>query len=235
MVVKDNKLSFSKKLREKRLDMGFSQMDVAKRAGVKQATISKYENDDSIVIDKGLKEAKTILEAFGFKDYEIQELTRQYFPEYQTLAPNFAQADTSAQALYVGKINGGLKTMLSATSESLYVSVPSWIADRYNLEDIFVATVAGDSMADEAVRESLPEGTECYFHRSIKPEVKDIVAVWLEREDIGIIKVYNPQSTYTVLESYNKGHAPIIINELNTGILQGVLIGQSKPQPRFRR
>ena len=189
-----NKPLYGRKLAARRVELGISQdeVEILTDGKIYKSLLWRLENGKKASDSLTWTETEALAKALELSTYELNKI----LGVKQSEAPKtiFAQADTSVKALYVGKINGGLKTMLAAGEESVFVSIPGWIGDRYKLEEIFVATVAGDSMADDEVRDSLPEGTECYFHRSIHPELNDIVAVWLEHHDIGVLKCFKPES-----------------------------------------
>lgn len=221
-------------LETQRLDRGFKQGEIAESLELSQGTISNMEKKpEKHLLTKHPNFVLQFLELYQFSEGRIKQLAVEFGIElpFSFMSKNqYAQATDADKALYVGRINGGLRSALKENeSEKRYVSVPGWIKDKCNLADVFVATVAGDSMACAEVRDELPEGTEVYFCRSLQPESGNIVAVWLQGEDIGVLKKFKPGRNYTTLESYNGTHKPITVDEANPGIIQGVLIGYSRP------
>ena len=178
-----------------------------------------------------------LLHLYGFSADEILELNEhfslQLFSRVNAadIPPDAAPATASGpQAMYCGTVSAGIKGEGKAI-KPYPVNIPSWLANRYNPEDIFVLTVVGDSMTCSEVRKTIPEGSEVYFHRSLQPNNGEVVAVWLEDRDIGVIKIYRPDRETSVLESYNHKHTPILIDERNQATVQGVYVGKSEASP----
>lgn len=133
----------------------------------------------------------------------------------------------SRQLAFAGIIGAGLNPRAYAADSLETVNIPDFPAiENYADEDLMVLKVSGDSMISEDVRLTIPEGSTAVFHIHLQPQPGDVVAVWLEREGVGVLKVFTPEVyEHVILESYNKRHLPIILTEDNPGEVQGVYLG----------
>jgi hypothetical protein len=130
-----------------------------------------------------------------------------------------------------GTVSAGLSNIVSATDDVVWVEIPRSIARNYNREDLFVLDVEGDSMASEDVKTRIPPGASVVFHRTLQPKPGQTVVCWLERRDIGVLKVAHKEESHTVLYSHNNEHEPIIVNKDNPAIWQGTVVGWWVPDP----
>lgn len=211
------------------------QSDLAPRVGVSQGTLSRIQNDRASPEVLKPSQLVALLRGYHFTDKEIRDVARKFSLSLpiDLLEPRIgSRATATGSARYYGAIGAGLVTLREGGEPLRLVSVPQWILDRYDLEDIFVMSVEGCSMACDDVRRSIPEGSEVYFHARLQPEVGEVVACWLPKQEMGILKVYRPEAGYVVLQSYNEKEPPIIIDDDNPGMLQGVMIGDSRPRRR---
>ena len=228
------------KLEDKRLDLGLTQGTIGKEVDLTQASVSLYENDMSKMKRRGPEFAVLFFKAYGFTTEEAEVMTRDLYAEQFAGVFTHGRMGVPAssdgpRAPFYGEIGAGLRNVVFHNEAPTTATIPDHIAGRYGTDHIFVCSTKGNSMACNDVIEKIPEGTECYFHSELQPENGDVVAVWLEREELGVLKIYRPQNDYCVLLSYNTEHRPIIIDASNPGKLQGVLVGVSRPWGRFAR
>ena len=74
---------------------------------------------------------------------------------------------------------------------------------------------------------TIPQGARAYFHRpneKIRPAPGRVVYVYLEAEDTAVLKIYQPGSQFTVLRSSNPAVTPLVVDESNPGVIQGVYL-----------
>lgn len=231
------KPEYGRAIAARRAYLGKSALDIENIYGsaLYQKLIYRLENGKKHPLSLDLAGFAALLEALEWTTKEFEAATGLNVPEalkggFETM-PNVAPAATGgATAMHYGFVSAG-KNGNGNSIKPHPVTIPTWISDRYNPDDIFVLTVVGDSMTCEDVRKNIPEGSEVYFHKSLRPERGEIIAVWLDAHDFGVIKIYKPQREFTVLESYNRSHKPITIDESNPGTVQGVYIGKSEPSP----
>ena len=230
------KPSFRAILSEQRTFLGLTQTEIGREIGLKRGMVSVLERESDELIQRGPEFALKFFKAYKFSDEKARDMTRELFQDVlKKLVPDIPPDATAAtasgpQAMYYGTVSAGIKGEGKAI-KPYPVNIPSWLAARYNPEDIFVLTVVGDSMTCSEVRKTIPEGSEVYFHRSLQPNNGEVVAVWLEDRDIGVIKIYRPDRETSVLESYNHKHTPILIDERNQATVQGVYVGKSEASP----
>jgi phage repressor protein C with HTH and peptisase S24 domain len=130
-----------------------------------------------------------------------------------------------------GTVSAGLSNIVSATDDVLWVEIPRNIARNYNREDLFVLDVEGDSMLAEDVKIRIPPGASVVFHKTLEPKPGQTIVCWLERRDMGVLKVARKEESHTVLYSHNNEHEPIIVNKDNPAIWQGTVVGWWVPDP----
>jgi plasmid maintenance system antidote protein VapI len=213
---------------------------VAEKMGISQSKLSLIVNDRSNGNPETLsgEQVDIMLAEFGFDTEERKEIGIKFglrLPRHYLEPMMGAKATTKGpKARYYGDIGAGLRNAMYNIEVLEEVPIPGWIAARYGEENIFVCTVIGDSMACDSVRDDIQPGTWCYFHAHIKPEIGDVVGVWLEKHELGVLKIYRPQPDFVVLQSYNHQYRPIIVDNENPGVIQGVLVGISGGYGRFR-
>lgn len=131
-----------------------------------------------------------------------------------------------------GKVNAGLRNIGNATDDVVWVEIPRSLARNYKREDLFVLDVEGDSMMSEDVKKRISPGSSVVFHKNLQPKPGQAIVCWLERYDIGVLKVAARNGeNHTVLYSHNNEHEPIIVNKDNPAIWQGTVVGWWSPDP----
>lgn len=76
-----------------------------------------------------------------------------------------------------------------------------------------------------------------YYRRALQKLVTrpgDIVFVHLQAEDTEVLKIFEPDRGHTILTSYNDTARPIIVDEANPGVVQGIYLGLQLKGPRLR-
>lgn len=178
-----------------------------------------------------------VLRTYGFKDYEIRQLDQKFkLGVSHLLLPEGAQRVSidGPKARHFGPVNAGLSLTELSKEEVELLSVPDWIADRYDLDQVFSMDIVGNSMACEDVHKSIPEGSRVYFLEGAQPNPGETVCARLYEEGLHVIKIYKPQQGYAILESYNHEHQPIIVNEDRPGDVVGVYLTHIPRGPRLR-
>ena len=104
-------------------------------------------------------------------------------------------------------------------------SVTREAINGYNPDDLFKLTADGLSMVSDEVRNTISPGTPLICHRFLEPEQGDIVIVWLDDHEMGIVKEYWPKRTRDiVLRSWNNDFPPITLRPGDRWHVQGVVI-----------
>jgi SOS-response transcriptional repressor LexA len=235
----DSRANLREKLASKRGDTGITQGEIAKVVGIEQATVSHYERNTPKLLAKGYEFTRDFVQAYGFTSSEAEYLAKQAFREhmpevFKDVPLGIPAAATAPTAPLLGTIGAGWTGGCAAEGPHERRNIPTWIVERFGSEDIFVLDVVGDSMTCADVKNEIPEGSECFFHAKLEAKPGHVVAVWLQEHDMGVLKILRPMEGYTVLESYNKEHPPIIMNKDNPGRICGVYLGKSTRAPQFR-
>jgi len=169
------------------------------------------------------------LKLYGFSDSEIRKLDDRFeLAVGPYLTPTIGLTAPAADELdHVGTVsagNGGSGILVKQRS----VSAPSWVAEkRLDPANIFVAEVDGDSMTCEVVARTIPQGARAYFHRpneKVQPTPGRIVYVYLQAEDTAVLKIFEPGTQFTILRSSNPSVPPLIVDESNPGVVQGIYL-----------
>jgi glycosyltransferase involved in cell wall biosynthesis len=215
--------------------------DAGKLAGVAQSYISKLEDGNLDVTIKNKWQPHkqlALLRAYRLSNEEIMEVSRHFGLQVDLLIqpshppiPNPISKGDLVPIRNLGTIQAGLKGLSYASDSYDYVNVLKDDLNGYLPENCYRVTISGDSMVCSDVAQRIAPGTRAIFH-SITPKMQpkdgDIVSVWLEHEDIGVIKVFNKNADYIILNSLNKSHRPIILDDHNQGTIQGVLISVTR-------
>lgn len=169
------------------------------------------------------------LRLYGFTDKEIANLDERFdlaVGPFLVRRPGLGGPSTD-DLDHVGTVSAGTGSSGVLVSKKR-ISAPSWVAEyRLDPDMIFVADVDGDSMTCEIVAKTIPQGARAYFHRpneKMQPRPGSIVYVYLQAEDAAVLKVYQPGEQFTVLTSHNKSSPPIVVDESNPGIVQGIYL-----------
>lgn len=215
------------------------QADIALRINASQSLLSKVERGLARLDEWDGRRLYELLLAYRLTPAKMLQLADRYdlrkLKEYIAESRRMTGVTEGERVRYLGVISAG---MLGANevldNGHATVSVPDAIADKYRLEDVFAVNVVGDSMLDEDARRSIPPGSLVYFHSRLAPEAGEIVCVYLREHDQTVIKQWRPQIGYAVLASSNREHAPIIVQDADEGILQGVYLTHVPETPRLR-
>ena len=237
LLVVEPKLTLRQKLATKRLDMGLTQGEIGEVLGIEQATVSLYERNPNKLKKAGLDFAVKFIRAYGFTASEADMLAKELFSdilEHFSL-PGRGVTDKGPKVRLLGEIGAGLSTG-AAAGDSTLVSVPDWIAEKYDLNDVFAVDCVGSSMTCEIVAKTIPEGSRVFFHAKLQPYKGEVIACYLKAHDMSVMKLYMPEKNYAVLESYNPLYRSkaIIIDENNPGEIQGVYLAHTVAGPRLR-
>jgi hypothetical protein len=223
-------------LRERMRDRKIRQSEIAINLDASQPTISLYLRNPEKLMAQDKDFVVNFIKEHGFKQTEAQDLARKLFAQdfkeiFGDIKPvPIPPTITKGELVSIrdlGTIQGGLKGLSFSNDDYEFVNVHHDDINGYKPEDCFRVTVTGDSMVSEDVCQKISPGSKAIFHvinSRMQPKENDVVAVWLEVEDIGIIKSYHKTPDYVILNSFNKRHRPIILDERNQGIIQGVLI-----------
>lgn len=134
---------------------------------------------------------------------------------------------------FLGTVSAGL-TGDGVAMPIDWLSVSDYFIGGYKPEDLYALEVTGDSMVSEEARRRVPPGSIILVHERLAPEPGQLVVVWLEQQDIGVLKEYRQDDDGTWLLSRNPDYAPIYVNEGNPGLMRGVMIGHWTKGPGIR-
>jgi SOS-response transcriptional repressor LexA len=222
----------------------FSQEDVANDLQISQAYVSRLENGglDRTIPKWPAERQYLLLRVYKFTEREIGEIAHKFhldrLIEYLHLIRRQPSTHLGVaegpRVRYMGLVSAGAFGDSYQSEDATLVSVPDWIAERYDLEDIFAVDVTGESMTCDQAKRTIPEGSRVYFHAKLRPEVGEIVCCRLLDRDNSVIKVFKPSGAYTTLESYNRDHKPLILDESNPAQLEGVYLTHIPRPSRLR-
>lgn len=240
-------------LKLRRVSIGKSQDKVALDSGVlNQTTVSELEGARYEI---GNLTAGRLAGLARGLDWTLTELERELgvdfgLSNYTPPSPlDIKQPGFHPEPMYpsrlvahYGTVGAGLNPMAHAEhfpEQKPFPNVPG--LEGYRDEDLFLLDVVGDSMACEEVHKQIPEGSTAIFHARLEPVPNvSIVAVWLEKEQTGVLKLYTHDDGHVVLRSYNDHHKPIILSPDDRDYLQGVYLTHVAPvrhpkQMKFRK
>jgi SOS-response transcriptional repressor LexA len=233
-------------LREQRLDKNLVQLQMAKELrdkGIHQSDLSKLENNYKDIRTFDLPQRLAILRAYQFSETQIRELNTKFKLELEyVLTPdkhvNARPIEGMVRIRNLGTITAGRVGTSYVSDEIDYVEVPKSSILQLDPDECFQLHVTGDSMTCQDVKKTIPPDSIAIFVRvgpHMKPLEGDIVSVWLEHEDRGVLKIWRKNERYSLLESYNHSHKPIVVDEHNTGIIQGILVSHTVAHGRFAK
>lgn len=233
-------------LKERREDRGLIQPVLVRNLNARGVKASQSRVSD---IERGFasfmvywpkpQDRLAVLEEYGFTNSEIEELNRKHLLALDQLLPSGVRpvaVSSYPRVDHVGTVsagNGGSGILVTKKT----VSVPDWIAERFDLEYVFAADVEGDSMTCDDVAITIPQGATAFFHRpnpKVQPRPGDIVYAYLPRPDQSVIKVFQPGRAESLLTSYNREAMPIKVSESEPAEVQGVFLGLETRASRFR-
>jgi SOS-response transcriptional repressor LexA len=222
----------------------FSQEDVANDMQISQAYVSRLESGglDRTIPKWPAERQYLLLRVYKYGDRDIEEIAHRFnldrLIEYLHLIRRQPSTHLGVaegpRVRYMGLISAGAFGDSYQSEDATLVNVPDWIAERYDLEDVFAVDVSGESMTCDQAKRTIPEGSRVYFHAKLRPELGEIVCCRLLDRDNSVIKVFRPSGTYTTLESYNKDHKPLILDESNPAQLEGVYLTHIPRPSRLR-
>lgn len=215
------------------------QADIALALRVSQPLISKVERGLADLSSWEPSRLYDLLLAYGVPPAKMLEVTDM--PEYHAFHAYLAERNAmyrvreGERVRFLGKVSAGkLGVSYAEDGAPRTVNVPDAIVARYRLEDVFAVNVDGESMIDRDARDSIPPGSLVYFHCRLQPDPGEIVCVYLAEHDHTVIKRWKPRVGYTILESSNPEHKPIIVQNDDEAVLQGVYLTHIPETPRLR-
>lgn len=134
---------------------------------------------------------------------------------------------------FLGSVSAGV-TADGVAGPVDYLGVSDYFLQRYRPEDLYLLEVTGDSMLSENARQYVPAGSIIIVHEHLQPMPGQVVVAWLQREDMGVLKVYEEKDGDTWLMSYNAKHPPIHVSEDEPAMLRGVMVANWTRAPGFR-
>ena len=184
-------------LKQRRIELGLTMLEVAKLVGVSEATISRYEsgNIKNMRKDRIAKYASALkVPPSTFLELEDKSESR--------LTPTDIRANTKPVPL-VGRVAAGLSCHAEDNIEGYILTDSEILHEGY---DYFWLTVKGDSMEPELhdgdrvlVREQETLDTECYAVVRIDGEDGVVKRVRIDRDKITLTSV-NPYYPPRVFE-----------------------------------
>ena len=208
--------------------------EIGRRVGLESSRFSKLEKNYLYAFwDWNPKQQYDILKAYDLPDETIVDLSEKFKLEAAVYAkksipvPNSIVKGDLVSIRDLGTIQAGLKGLSYSNDEYEFTNVHKDDLNGYNPSDCFRVTVTGDSMVSDEVARRITPGSKAIFHilaPKMQPRENDIVAVWLRDEDIGVIKTYHKNQDFVILNSFNKHHRPIVIDDKQQGVIQGILV-----------
>lgn len=186
-------------LKQRRIELGLTMLEVAKLVGVSEATISRYESGNI----KNMRKDRIAKYASALKVppstfLELEDKTTQS----KSLTPTDIRANTKPVPL-VGRVAAGLSCHAEDNIEGYILTDCELLHEGY---DYFWLTVKGDSMEPELhdgdrvlVREQETLETECYAVVRIDGEDGVVKRVRIDRDKITLTSV-NPYYPPRVFE-----------------------------------
>lgn len=218
------------------------------RTDISQSLISQLERGVQHPSSVAVERFARLLDALRWSVSEFETATGVQLPGLNPGdAPKMAGLVpplTPRLILHAGTVGAGLNPDAGVVEHPERRWMPNHPAlEGYRDEDLVTLDVVGDSMACEDVRLTIPEGSTVYLHTRLEPQPGDIVAVWLERGQTGVLKVYQPsEAGHVILQSYNDHHAPIVLQSGERDYLQGVYLAHitggrraHRAKTRFRK
>ena len=184
-------------LKQRRIELGLTMLEVAKLVGVSEATISRYESGNI----KNMRKDRIAKYASALKVppstfLELEDKSESH------LTPTDIRANTKPVPL-VGRVAAGLSCHAEDNIEGYILTDSEILHEGY---DYFWLTVKGDSMEPELhdgdrvlVREQETLDTECYAVVRIDGEDGVVKRVKIDRERITLTSV-NPYYPPRVFE-----------------------------------
>lgn len=242
--------SLGRFLKEKRKDLEgsaryFTVQDAMTKLGYDPSMGSKIESGlkDSVIASKWqARQQYDLLITYQCTEDEIREIS-EIFNLQATLflagkTKVVSKNINTVPIRYMGSVQAGRFGKAYANDAIEYIEVDKSMIGDYDKDDCMLIDVDGNSMTSDDVKRTIPEGSSVIFHRltgRMTPQDGEIVLIWLEKENIGVIKTFHKQKDFVVLESYNGSHIPIIIDERNNGIIQGVYLSHQVKSWRLKR
>jgi len=226
-------------LRAARKDAGLSTAKGAENAEISVPTLGSIERGTHSLLSLSSGNLAKLHLAFGLEWGKFLAIVVPVYGKYLPyLKMQLAFGDNkpvdydpkavqSRHLRMAGVVGAGLNPHAYSDGAVETIVIPGFAAiEDFADDDLMVLRVSGDSMTCEEARLAVPEGSLAVFHRTMTPQPGDIVAVWLENEGTGVLKVWRPKlGEHVILESYNKHHMPIILSASNPGEVQGVYVG----------
>jgi SOS-response transcriptional repressor LexA len=245
--------SFGRQLKQLREDAKgsskqFLMSDVAEYLGLSQPTISNIENgktyaEDAVKEQWSSEKQFNLLKAYKLTDDEVNEFSRKYGLSAHLMLRDKALGkplDKTVPIRHLGVIQAGRFGNGYVNDGVEYVDVIKSFLGHYSPEDCFALDVNGDSMICDVAGQSIPEGSTAVFVKVTKerqPVDGQIIAAWLKSDEVGVIKIFHKKPDFAILNSFNKAHKPIVLDERNQGTPQGIYLGHWSwtPITRSRR
>lgn len=186
-------------LKQRRIELGLTMLEVAKLVGVSEATISRYESGNI----KNMRKDRIAKYASALKVPPSTFLELEDKPsQAKSLTPTDLRANTKPVPL-VGRVAAGLSCHAEDNIEGYILTDCELLHEGY---DYFWLTVKGDSMEPELhdgdrvlVREQDTLETECYAVVRIDGEDGVVKRVRIDRDKITLTSV-NPYYPPRVFE-----------------------------------
>lgn len=193
---------------------------------VAQRTVSHLEKGTVDLASLAITRVAALARALRWTLYELQQATGVDLGIEEPTAKGFQAFPLETRRVRHGGIVGAGWNLHSMSTGS---HAERWIPDapylrKFDDDTLFTLEVRGESMTCVDVRFSVPEGTTVIMAK-IDPQPGDIIAVYLPALEMGILKVFRPQEDSVILESYNREHLPIRMDEHTEFEIQGVMVG----------
>jgi SOS-response transcriptional repressor LexA len=212
--------------------------EVARRIGFSQSYVTGLMQGaaDRAVAKWAGEKAFQLFAAFKFTTSEVREIAVAHsldnvltHLDLQRVGRAVGVRVGGDRVKFLGSVSAGRFGAAFADDNGDTVTIPEQILRHHDVSDIFALEIDGDSMASDEARGRIPPGAIAYFHARLRPSPGQIVCCRLEADDTSVIKVYQPSEKFATLESLNRKHRPIVVDDSNPASIEGVLIGVTIP------
>lgn len=225
---------WAKSLRERRLELGLSQEEMAFRAGISQSLLSQIERGVQNPLRMSVDNFLRYLSALRWTPKEFAEATGlQVSSEYETayILEAFAQnfEDWIRLPVY-GAASAG--TADAEPLEGEYVGVPREFLARKGVRDprqVRVYRVNGSCMvSDEARRmeRNIAPGDYILVDISRRPQAGDVVVAWWPEQEKLVVKRYKVEGDNILLYPANPMHPVVVLPREEDVNILGVVIAR---------
>jgi len=247
-------------IKQRRVDLGLSQEELALRADISPSLVTKIERGAHDIRKMKLENFSALLDALSWTPQEFAEATGVAVPgaSVESLGTATLAAPSSGRYEYVGPPKEGhleemgarpvtstmkvpiVGTVSAGRGETTVepegeLEVPEEVLRRYRNYGLFALRVTGDSMYCEDLPVSIPPGAYVVAAADLAPQPGDVVVAWHEPTQTGYLKEWHPKREHQILRSWNPNVPPILIEPEDEIQVQGVVVNVTFDPRRIKR